>query len=92
MLRITQIGNDGGPEILRVEGRLVGPWVTELRRECERLLGEGRPLVLDLSELRFLDETAIALLHSLERRSVTLAKPPPFVAEALKGDVHGALR
>jgi hypothetical protein len=92
MLRITRIANDGGQETLRVEGRLIGPWVSELDRECERLLGEGRPLVLDLSELRFLDERAIALLHELERRSVTLAKPPPFVAEALKGDVHGTLR
>ena len=92
MLKITEIADGSGPTTLRVEGRLVGPWVTELHRECERLLGDGRPLVLDLSELWFLDEPAITLLRSLERRSVTLAKPLPFVAEVLKGEAHGALR
>ena len=92
MLKITQIADGSGPTTLRVEGRLVGPWVRELHRECERLLGHGRPLVLDLSELRFLDEPAITLLRSLERRRVTLARPLPFVAEALRGEPHGALR
>jgi hypothetical protein len=92
MLKITQIADDAGPTTLRVEGRLVGPWVTELHRECERLLGDGTPLVLDLSELRFLDEPAITLLRSLERRRVTLARPLPFVAEALRGESRGRLR
>jgi anti-anti-sigma regulatory factor len=92
MLKITQIADGPGPTTLRVEGRLVGRWVTELDRECERLLGGGSRLVLDLSELRFLDEPAITLLRSLERRRVTLARPLPFVAEALRGEADGALR
>jgi hypothetical protein len=92
MLKITQIADGPGPATLRVEGRLVGPWVTELHRECERLLDDGRSLVLDLSELWFLDGPALTLLRSLERRSVTLAKPPPFVAAVLEGETHGALR
>lgn len=92
MLKITQIADDSGPTTLRVEGRLVGPWVPVLHRECERLLGNGGPLVLDLSELRFLDEPAIALLRSLARHRVTLARPLPYVAEALKGEAHGEAR
>ena len=92
MLKITQITDGPGPTTLRVEGRLVGSGVKELHRECERLLGDGSRLVLDLSELRFLDEPAITLLRSLERRCVTLARPLPFVAEALRGESHGTLR
>ena len=92
MLKITQIADDSGPTTLRVEGRLVGPWVTELHRECERLLGHGHALVIDLAELRFLDEPALTLLRSLERRSVTLARPLPFVAAVLRGESHGTLR
>jgi anti-anti-sigma regulatory factor len=92
MLKITQIADGPGLTTLRVEGRLVGPWVKELHRECERLLRDGSRLVLELSELRFLDESAITLLRSLEGRRVTLARPLPFVAEALRGEAHGALR
>lgn len=92
MLKITEIADGSGRTTLRVEGRLVGPSVTELHRECERLLGDGHPLVLDLSELWFLDEPALTLLRSLEHRRVTLAKPPPFVAEVLKGETHGVPR
>jgi anti-anti-sigma regulatory factor len=92
MLKITQIEDGSAPTTLRVEGRLVGFCVTELERECERLLGNGQPLVLDLSELWFLDESAIVLLRSLERRSVTLARPGPYVAEVLGGQPDGTLR
>jgi hypothetical protein len=92
MLKITPLAAAPGRTTLRVEGRLVGPWVGELERECERLLTDGQPLVLDLSDLWFLDGPAISLLRSLERRRVTLAQPPPFVAEVLKGETDGALR
>lgn len=92
MIKITQLDHPPGPVTLRIEGRLVGPWAVELGRECEGVLAKGRALVLDLSELWFLDEPAIALLRSLERRSVTLVRPLPFVAEALRGEAHGAAR
>jgi len=32
--------------LLRLEGRVVGPWVTELQKSCDEVLVEGRSLKL----------------------------------------------
>jgi anti-anti-sigma regulatory factor len=92
MLRITFTPSPRGPAVVRVAGRLAGASVGELCRECDRLLAHGQSFVLDLAELGFLDASGVALLRSLQRRQVTLQDPNPFVAEALKGDFHGAER
>lgn len=69
---------------LRLEGRIVGPWVGELQRACEAVLTEGRPLRLQLSEVEFMDARGISLLSSLRSRGVSLLECSPFAAEQLK--------
>jgi len=70
MLKIT-------PEIrnkttrLTVEGRLVGPWVTELERSWHEVKRSGS-LVVDLMGLTFVDEAGKALLHRMWHDGVEL--------------------
>lgn len=69
---------------LRVEGRLTGRWVEELRGTCYlQALSEGIRLTLDLADVSFVDTAGIELLKELKNRSVTLLSPSPFVSEQL---------
>ena len=71
--------------LLRLEGRVVGPWVAELGMACEKILGEGQALELDLAEVSFLDPAGISLLANVRSRGVELVDCSPFIAEQLKG-------
>ena len=65
MLKIDVIGEDGGVVAVKLHGRLVGPWVDELERACERIAASGASAVLDLGALSFADHRGVALLHAL---------------------------
>jgi anti-anti-sigma factor len=85
MLRITVI--PGTPStIFKIEGRIAGETVTELRRVCEESLANTghTDLVLDLADVSFLDHEGIRLVRHLRRRNVVLTNYSPFVAELLK--------
>lgn len=84
MLRISQTKAINHAVILRLEGRVVGPWVTELQAACEEVLTTGRPLKLHLGDVEFMDAQGVVLLSSLRSRGVSLLECPPFAAEQLK--------
>ena len=84
MLRIWSVEPPEGTVILRLEGRLIGPWVEELRRSCDRVLPAGVKLTLDFSEVSFVDRNGIELIRTLGKRNVALLNCSPFVAEQLK--------
>ena len=71
---------------LKLEGRLIGPWVNELRKACEALLTSGRLLALNLAEVEFVDRNGVALLSALQLRGVSLAECSPFLREQLKAE------
>lgn len=84
MLKISQVKPVNPAVTLRLEGRVVGPWVTELQNSCEEVLREGRSLKLHLADVEFMDAQGVALLSSLRSRGVLLLECPPFAAEQLK--------
>jgi len=84
MLRIWSVEPPEGTVILRLEGRLIGPWVEELRRSCDRVLPTGAKLTLDFSEVSFVDRKGIELIRILGNRNVALLNCSAFVAEQLK--------
>ena len=84
MLRITPTENGTHHIVLRLEGRVAGPWVTELQKACEKIFGEGQALELNLADVSFLDPAGVTLLTNVRKRGVQLAHCPPFVAEQLR--------
>jgi anti-anti-sigma regulatory factor len=84
MLKIEVIERANENPTLRIEGRVIGPWVGELRRMCEPLLATGARLTIDLSDVSFVDRDGIELFRSLRKHRVALANCSPFVAEQLK--------
>ena len=84
MLRISQAGKANHSVTLKLEGRVVGEWVGELRQVCETLLTEGRSLKLDLADVTFADASGVTALSSFKSRGVTFSNCSPFVEEQLK--------
>jgi hypothetical protein len=84
MLRISLVGEGAHGVTLRLEGRVVGPWVAELREACEKVLAEKRTLTLDLSEVLFATRAGLALLLDLSAQGVVLSGCSPFLREELK--------
>jgi ABC-type transporter Mla MlaB component len=87
MLRISEIELTGENATLRLEGRLVGKLVEEVKIACEQHLSTGRRLRLDLADLLFADRVAVALLQELRGRGVALTNCSPFLNEELKQQV-----
>jgi ABC-type transporter Mla MlaB component len=92
MLKISDGKQEKRSLTLRLEGRVVGPWVDELRQICKPLLADKTKLALDLAEVSFADENGVTLLTSLGRRGVKLLRPTPFVAEQLKASASSTLK
>ncbi len=87
MLKISQAGTANHCVTLKLEGRVVGPWVGELRQICEQLLSEGRALKLDLADVSFADASGVVALSRLKSRGATITNCSPFVEEQLKSPI-----
>jgi len=83
MLRITHARGHDAICNLRLEGKLLGPWVAELARLCNELPCSLDCVRLDLSAVTFVDEPGVALLRALIGRGATLAACSGLVAELL---------
>jgi ABC-type transporter Mla MlaB component len=84
MLRIATADGPGTSVTLTLEGRVMGPWIDELRRACQRVLVTAAELRLDLHEVAFVERDGLALLQDLVDRGVTVVNCPAFVREQLK--------
>ena len=87
MLKISQAGKTDHSVTLKLEGRVVGPWVGELRQVCEALLTEERALKLDLADVTFADNDGVAALSSFKSRGVRFRNCSPFLEEQLKSPI-----
>lgn len=84
MLRISCLETSDRDLTLCLEGRVVGPWVEELRRAYEDARGRGAHVTLDLGDVLFLDRDAIALLRTWIDQDVSVRHCSPFVTEQLR--------
>jgi len=88
MLKISQAESADSSVTLRLEGRIVGPWVAELRQSCEANLRAGRSLRLHLADVEFMDADAVTFLASLPSRDVALIECPLFATEQLRAEAR----
>lgn len=78
MLRMTRLDEPGASSTWKLEGKLVGPWVSALREACEGAEG----VRLDLSAVSYADAAGIQLLREL-RDCGTMLDCTGLVAELL---------
>jgi hypothetical protein len=89
MLKISEIDSADHTVTFRLEGRVAGPWVVEMRRACEKVLNNGRRLKLNLAEVLYADQSGVTALAGLKSRGVSLAECSPFLAEQLRAGSSG---
>lgn len=93
MLKITIL--DSAQELrLRLEGRLAGPWVNELRQcwQTAASTTQLRPTILDLREVDFVDADGQGLLGDMHRKGVRLEAASPLMqhlVEEIVGEEYG---
>lgn len=85
MFKITCGKEEDGVVMLMVDGRIVGPWVEELRKECKTCLAEGKRLIIDLSGVSFIDEQGIRILNELRKGRVEVRGCSLFLSGLLDG-------
>jgi hypothetical protein len=83
MLRITRSEGSDLTHTLKLQGKLLGPWIGELESAC----GMGRVpadrVHLDLSDLTFVDAAGARFLEVLIRDGARVVACSVFVAELL---------
>ena len=82
MLRVTQANGDPGIT-LKLEGKLVEPWVSEVRQ----LLDDAEQSVhhrLDLASVSYVDGAGVELLRELVDRGVEIVASSLYVTELLR--------
>lgn len=76
MLRITTITND--TVVLRLEGRLVGPWISELKKTILRAQVLSLPLEIDVWDLTYADLDGERALSRLHRKGARFKGKSPY--------------
>ena len=87
MLRITRVDAEEGL-FVRLEGRLVGPWVSELRSFIAAH-SDGAKCRLEIAGLEFVDRGGAALLIELRGAGAEIVSARPYVAELLRAASRG---
>lgn len=84
MLKISIINDSDQAIGYHLEGRLVGPWVDELRRLGDEAFAQKKTLTLDLEGVRFADHNGVALLQKLSQRQVSQLNCSQFLIQQMK--------
>jgi anti-anti-sigma regulatory factor len=86
MLRITSLAVPESATVLKLEGKLLGPWIGELNIACRKADLENQPVILDLSSLSFVDSQGITALHELRSRGYQFEGCSALVIRLLQGE------
>jgi hypothetical protein len=85
MLKI-EVGEKRREQVtVRLEGRLVGAWVDEVRRACEPFLGNRASLTVDFAQVSFVDREGVTLCRRLRESRASLRNCSRFVKEQIDG-------
>ena len=69
-----------------LQGRLVGLWVSELRRTWKKThrLENNRPCVVDLNDVTFIDEKGVRLLRAMSRQGAQFVATGMYIKHVLQ--------
>ncbi|MEE9549931.1 MAG: STAS domain-containing protein [Candidatus Binatia bacterium] len=85
MLRITKVSESPSLVTMKLEGRITTDWASLLEHECMRVLQERRELVLDFSEVRFVDDRAVEVLGKMSGKKIRVINCCDLIKDLLRG-------
>jgi len=84
LLRITEISDDGEEIVMKLEGKIIGVWVDDLKRVCLFHRDErNRVVVLDFSGVTFIEARGLEMLKDLKGERVKTVNCSPFIHSLL---------
>ena len=83
MLKISEVFQSDAAITFKLEGKVLAPWVDELRRLCTEASRRSKHIHLDLDAVTFLDESGAELMRELIRQGITIARCSEFIAQLL---------
>ncbi len=83
MLRISVTSDSDVSIHFQLEGKLIGPWVEELRQLSNTALLGNKTVTLDLKKLWFTDLAGAGLLRDLHQRQVSQINCSQFITQQL---------
>ena len=85
MLRITKVDESPSQITMKLEGKLASDWVPLLESECLRCLQEKREVLLDFSDLTFIDGRGVELLGRMAAENIKVVDCSAFIKDLLEG-------
>lgn len=87
MLKITT-RKEAGRNTIKIEGRLAGPWVEELKQSWQQSAAVGEPVkVVELNEVTFIDTAGKKLLVDMHRQGVALTACSGCMTRAITEEI-----
>ncbi len=86
MLRITKIAEDSSTITMKLEGKLASDWVPLLETECLSCLKEKREVLLDFSDVTFVDGRGAMVLEKLAAKKIKVVACSDLIKELIKGE------
>lgn len=84
MLRFAKV-MDGPQEVtLKLEGKIVEVWVSLVEKECRHLRGQKKNVLLDCSEVSYVDNNGVEMLRRVMTEGVATLSCSAFVDSLLK--------
>jgi hypothetical protein len=86
VLKITEIARNDSGRTFKLEGKLLGPWVDELRNICMQPLDRLEQVGLDLAAVTFVNAAGADLLREFIRQGILITQCSAFVVELLHAE------
>ncbi len=89
MLRITEISKDEKAVNLRLDGKLVGTWVSDLERQCLYYRDEeNKTVVIDFSGVTFIDNKSVRMLEKIKDERIKIVNCSLFIEALLRNLIN----
>ena len=85
MLRITKVAEDSSTVTMKLEGKLASDWVPLLEGECLTCLKDNRKVLLDFSEVTFVDGRGAEMVNKLVGEGIKIVDCCELIKELLEG-------
>lgn len=80
MLRITWTGSELPTSAAKVEGSIAGEYVAELARFADSVRRPGLRVLIDVSDVTFVDNAGAALLRRLQEQGFAFVNGSSFIS------------